>query len=357
MFVCQKSALGGREKSALEAWDVFEGSFQMNENERTIEELKAEVERRSHPAAKVFPLLIDTDANAWEKFCADVADGLQFPILIDRPVTEAGWMILDGRNRELACLIRGIKPKYEVADVRDSDAVARVISANLRRRHDDVSVRAAQLAKLLEMLRVENFPTPPMREAAAAAGMSDRTLRDAGRLHKKDPELLDQVAKGNISMHAAGQVADMPPGEERAELKKKVAAAGDKKKAKGYVGEKKKREKQEQREFGRLSWPGLPGDYAKLLAVLQNLPKLANELRNLENAPHRLSVNHARELKARIADLKALDTKDLLAAADVAVRELDRIIAKGTKNVEKQEPVERPGEPVDAVADVEQEAA
>jgi len=84
-----------------------------DDNERTIEDLKAEVERRSHPAAKVFPLLIDTDENAWEEFYADVgANGLRSPIVIDR------------------------------------------------RRHDDVSVRAAQLAKLLEMLKVENFPTP-----------------------------------------------------------------------------------------------------------------------------------------------------------------------------------------------------
>ena len=43
-----------------------------DKNEKTIEELKAEVDRRSHPAARVFPLLIDTDADAWKKFCADV---------------------------------------------------------------------------------------------------------------------------------------------------------------------------------------------------------------------------------------------------------------------------------------------
>src|SRR5215207_3091774 len=118
-----------------------------DKNAKTIE-LKAEVDRRSHPAAKVFPLLIDTDANAWDQFYADVGkNGLQNPIVIDRPVTEAGWLILDGRNRQLVCKMLGIEPSFEVVNVRDDAAVALVISANLLRRHDDVGVRAAQLAK------------------------------------------------------------------------------------------------------------------------------------------------------------------------------------------------------------------
>jgi len=325
--------------------------------DKTIEELKAEVERRSHPAAKMFRLLIDTDADAWEKFRADIAaNGLQTPILIDRPETEVGRLTLDGRNRELACLIQDVEPKYEVINVSESAAVARVISANLLRRHDDVSVRAAQLAKLLEMLKVENFPTPTVPEAAAAASISDRTLRDAQRLRKKDPELADQVAKGNLSMHAARQVADLPPGEERDEVKKAVAAAGNKKKAKSIVGETKKKKKQQVREMGTLKMPGLTGAYSTLLAVLENIPKLANELRNLTNDRTPLSVKHARELRARIATLKAIDTKDMLAAADVALLALDRIIAKGTSKVGEDEPVEIAGEPEDAMAD-EQEAA
>jgi hypothetical protein len=308
-------------------------------NERTIEDLKAEVERRSHPAAKVFPLLIDTDTNAWEKFYADVRTGLRFPILIDRPVTETGWLILDGRNRDLACRMLGIEPKYEVVNISDSSAVARVISANLLRRHDDVSVRAAQLAKLLEMLKVENFPTPTVPVAAAAAGISDRSLRDAGRLRRKAPELADQVAKGNISGHAARQVADLPPGEEREAVIKKVAAAGNKKKAKGIVRETKRRKKQ---QLGSLKMPGLTGAYSTLLAVLENIPRLANELRNLKNDSNLLSVKHARELRTSIEALKMLDAEELLAAADVAALALDRIITKGTTTVEQLLPNKRP---------------
>ena len=104
-----------------------------------IKTLTADVERRSHPAARVFTLPIDTDAEAREKLCVDVAtNGLRTPILIDRPVTEAGWLIIDGRNRELACLICGIEQKYEVVNVSDTAAVVRVISANLLCRHERI---------------------------------------------------------------------------------------------------------------------------------------------------------------------------------------------------------------------------
>jgi hypothetical protein len=327
-----------------------------HKNEKTIEELKVEVERRSHPAARVFTLLIDTDADAWEKFCADVAtNGLQAPILIDRPVTEAGWLIIDGRNRELACLMRGIEPKYEVVNVGDSAAVVRVISANLLRRHDDVSVRAAQLAKLLEMLRVENFPRPTVPVAAAAAGMSDRTLRDALRLRNEDPALADQVAEGNISGYAARHVAGVPPGEERDRLKQKIAAAGNKKKAKVIVRETK-RKKREQREIGALKMPGLTGAYSTLLAVLENVPRLPNELRKLRDDPNPLSVKHACELRTGIERIKTLDAEDLFTAAEVAVKALDRLIARADDRAREEQPAET-GDTSDAVPNGEHEAS
>jgi len=216
-----------------------------------------------------------------------------------------------------------------------------------------VSVRAAQLAKLLEMLKLENFPTPTVPVAAAAAGISDRSLRDAGRLRRKAPELADQVAKGNISGHAARQVADLPPGEEREAVIKKVAAAGNKKKAKGIVRETKRRKKQ---QLGSLKMPGLTGAYSTLLAVLENIPRLANEL-NLMNDPNPLCVKHARELRTSIEALKRLDTEELLAAAKVAALALDRIIAKGTTKIEQVLLNKRSDEPAHAMEDVEQELA
>jgi len=146
------------------------------------------------------------------------------------------------------------------------------------------------------------------------------------------------VAQGNISGHAARRVADLPPGEEREALIKKIAAAGNKKKAKGIVRETKMRKKQ---QLGSLKMPGLTGAYSTLLAVLENIPRLANELRNLGNDTNQLSVKHARELRTSIEALKMLDAEELLAAAAVAVLALDRIIAKGTTKVEQMLPNKR----------------
>lgn len=48
-----------------------------DKNEKTIEKLKAEVDRLSHPAARIFPLLIDKrdndgKANEWEALLEDM---------------------------------------------------------------------------------------------------------------------------------------------------------------------------------------------------------------------------------------------------------------------------------------------
>jgi len=298
-----------------------------NRSVKAVDELKAELVRRSHPAANVFPLLIDKDPVAWGQLCSDVrTNGLHNPILTDRPVTEVGWLILDGRNRELICLMHDIAPKYEVVNLSDDAAVMRVISANLHRRHDDASVRAQQLAKLLEMLEVENFPVPPVPQAAAAAGISDRTLWDAKRLLKEDAELADQVAKGNISGHAARAVVSaLPAGPDREGLKKRIAATGSKKKVKRMVREVRRGMKHHREEV--LKMPCLTGEYSTLLAVVKNVPRLPSVLRNLKDDLKPLSVGHARELRTGIEGVKTLDRDELLKAVDVAVEALDRHVA------------------------------
>src|SRR5262245_9096642 len=91
----------------------------------SIDELKAEVERRSHPAAKFFPLLIDHDPPGWEAFLGSVKTGQEQPILLD-----ADDQVLDGPNRLLACLVHGIEPKFEIRDLKGAEAVNLIESAN-----------------------------------------------------------------------------------------------------------------------------------------------------------------------------------------------------------------------------------
>jgi hypothetical protein len=310
------------------------------DNKRTIEDLKAEVERRSHAAAKIFALIADKadeGQEAWQAFCADIREhGLRSPIVIDKAISNENWQILDGRSRYLACLATGIEPKFHVVPVEGSAAAAFVVSANLRRRHDDPSVRAMQVVKLREMLKMANLPSPPLNAAADAGGVSYRTARNAQRVHQQDPELAKHVHDGKLSVNGATQILDMALGPEQDEVKKQVATAKNKKEAKGIVGERKRRKTQQQRrEIGTLKMPGLTGAYSTLLGVLENLPRLANELRNLRNDPNPLSVGHALELRNHIEALKTLDTEELFAAADMAVLALDSIIEKGTTKVEQ----------------------
>ena len=92
----------------------------------------------------------------------------------------------NGRWQMVTCAESfGIEPKFQICDVRSGAAVTRIISGNLRRRHDDPGVRAMQIAELLEMLKAENFPPPTVKEAAEAGGVSDRTVRTAKTLRKK----------------------------------------------------------------------------------------------------------------------------------------------------------------------------
>ena len=258
----------------------------------------------------------------------------------------------------MACLTEGIEPRFEVADVEEDAAVAFVISANLRRRHDDPSVRAMQVVKLREMLKVANLPSPTLKAAADAGGVSYRTARNAQRVHQEDPELAEEVQKGKLTVNAANEIMEQSQGEERHELKRKVAAAGSKKEARSILGEQKRRRtKQKQRnEFGTLQMPDLTGHYAKLLAVLENIPRLPHELRNLKNARHPLSVQHARQLRGAVVGAKRVDNRDLDAAADEAIAALDQIIARAKLGENVMQPVET-GDTGDRVVDIRREAS
>jgi hypothetical protein len=102
--------------------------------------------------------------------------------------------------------------------------------------------------------------------------------------------------------------------------------------------------------------PGYTGAYSTLLAVLRNIPELSSELRNLRNDRNPLSVKHANELRIHIEGLKMLDTEELFSAADVAIRALDRVIARANVGAKENQPAENPEDSADAVADVQREA-
>ena len=85
-----------------------------------------------HEAASIFPLMT---GDEFEELVEDIhKHGLREPVaLLD-------GKILDGRNRYRACLLAGVECRYLESPV--NDAIAYVVSMNLKRRHLSVPDRA-----------------------------------------------------------------------------------------------------------------------------------------------------------------------------------------------------------------------
>src|SRR5262245_29115190 len=102
-----------------------------------------------HPYSEIWPLLQDED---FDKFKDDIADhGLRDPILTYQD------KILDGRNRERACLETGVTPRYEKAPVESELAALEfAVSKNEHRRHLSMEERAFVAARLTNVLNGHN---------------------------------------------------------------------------------------------------------------------------------------------------------------------------------------------------------
>ena len=93
---------------------------------------------RFHPLAEIFPLL---QGQPFLDLVADIREhGLS------EPITLLGGVILDGRNRYLACLEADVEPHFRTYE--GDNPTAFVVSLNLRRRHLDESQRAMVASRL-----------------------------------------------------------------------------------------------------------------------------------------------------------------------------------------------------------------
>ena len=88
---------------------------------------------RVHPVAALFPLLSKAELEA---LAADIkANGLQQPAVVQ------GDVLLDGRNRLIACKLAGVRPEF--SEYEGDSPVAFIIGANVHRRHLSPSEKAA----------------------------------------------------------------------------------------------------------------------------------------------------------------------------------------------------------------------
>lgn len=159
-----------------------------------------------HPLAEALPIL---PGHQLDELADDIREnGLQVP------VTKFEGMVLDGRNRYLACKKAKVKVRYE--EFGDGDPVQFIVSHNLSRRHLDPSKRAAYILKLNAARDIwasrgrpkKGSRDPFIGDMAKAAGVSSATMKRARRVQKKDPKKFEQVAAGEITVSEAAREVD-----------------------------------------------------------------------------------------------------------------------------------------------------
>lgn len=170
------------------------------------------MELQFHEYANLFPLI---EGREFDDLVADIQQhGIREPI----------WLydgkILDGRNRYRASQSIGIDAPIKTYE--GDDALAFVISLNLKRRHLNESQRAMVAAKLAKLelganqhTGSENLPT--QQQAANMLNVSDRSIRTAKHVQSvATPELAAAVEAGKVAVSAAAQATKiMTPEQQR----------------------------------------------------------------------------------------------------------------------------------------------
>ena len=163
---------------------------------------KLEGNRRveAHPVAQVFPLLREDDRSV---LADDIkTHGQRLSVILQRSPSGVD-LVLDGRNRLLACEEAGIEPKcYHVEP--DTDASSLILSANVFRRHQSGSQRAMSAA------RVANLPKGRPALTAAIEAISQSTAAGMLKVSRgavqratavlKDPILTAAVDDGHVTV-------------------------------------------------------------------------------------------------------------------------------------------------------------
>src|SRR5262249_13857461 len=145
---------------------------------------------RFHPLADIFPLL---EGEEFKTLVEDIrSNGLHEPIVLYQ------GQILDGRNRQRACLEAGIEPRFK--QYSGSDPLAFIVSLNLTRRHLNESQRAMVAAKLATLRRGDNQHSPigetSQARAAEILNVGKRSVERAAEVCDHGaPELIRAVER------------------------------------------------------------------------------------------------------------------------------------------------------------------
>jgi hypothetical protein len=177
----------------------------------------AEETMNPHPVAAIFPLL---DGDELQRLADDIrAHGLLEPI-----ITHEG-MILDGRNRQRACELASVEPRYELWQANGQTPTQFVVSRNLHRRHLTSGQKTVLALDLLPQLEAEakerqrlskgrgkkvsrtqeTFTDTGTATAKAAelVGIGHSSVEKAKSIQRRDAEVIDLMRAGRIPTVAA----------------------------------------------------------------------------------------------------------------------------------------------------------
>jgi ParB-like chromosome segregation protein Spo0J len=165
-----------------------------------------------HPLCTIIPPCTEDEFKELKKDIKD--NGLQVPIKLFE------GKILDGRSRYRAC-VELVEKEFHLVELRTedftrpaSDALAYVISMNVKRRHLTASKRAMIAARLVTTTlggdRSVKLPTEITQEKVATlSGVAVKMVTDAKKVLDNDPVLTEQVLNGQVAVaKAAKQVRD-----------------------------------------------------------------------------------------------------------------------------------------------------
>jgi hypothetical protein len=155
-----------------------------------------------HPLAAIFPMLSDEEL-------ADLAEDIKENGLLHPIVRTVHGVIVDGRNRVVACDIAGVEPEFEDRIVNDDEARALIVSANLQRRNLSKGQQAMALAMI--------YPEPPRgrgkvdqaRKEAETASFSYRRYKEARQILRHSEKMAQSVISGGLKFDIAlAQIAE-----------------------------------------------------------------------------------------------------------------------------------------------------
>jgi N6-adenosine-specific RNA methylase IME4 len=175
-----------------------------------------------HPLADLFPPMGDGDFETLcESLRAHGFDAADQIVLLD-------GKILDGRNRQAACIATGVKPLFRIFDRKaEGDPLAFVLRRNLARRHLNESQRSMVAAQLVTLRRGDNQhrddATISVDQAAALLRVSPRSVSFAAKVKAQGiSEIGRAVENGCLAVSAAAQAVELQPA-----LQKRIAGEAD----------------------------------------------------------------------------------------------------------------------------------